>query len=127
MNKKWMPITAGVLDIIYVAFGLFFGTIYFITGTIGTLLREVIRNYFLVQIIGPIVLIATILSLIGGIYSIKIRHWSFAMIGSICTLFVTWGIVIWLENAPIILRCLPWIPAIVAILLTILSRKQFEK
>jgi hypothetical protein len=126
-NKKWMPITAGIVDIIGGAFGLFFGTVYFISGTIGTLLREFIRNDFLAQIIGPIVLIAAILSLIGGIYSIKIRHWSFAMIGSICTLFVTWGIVIWSENAPIILRGLEWIPAIFTIVLTILSRKQFSK
>ena len=126
MNRKWMPITAGALDIIGGAFGLFWGTIAFILGTIGTLLRELMTSEFLAQIIGPIVFIAAILSIIGGIYHIKTKHWPLAITGSISTLLVTWGWFWAMRYFPDIIRGLIWIPAIATIILTIKSRNQFN-
>jgi hypothetical protein len=124
MNKKWMLITAGILDIIYGALGVLLG-IY--TSIFASLLSELIRSEYWSHIIGPMALIAGILSIIGGIYVVKIKHWSLAIIGSICTLFITWGGFIFFVNTPVALKGLAWIPAIVAIILTILSKSQFEK
>lgn len=124
MNKKWMPITDGILDIVYGALGVPFG-IY--TSIFASLLSESMGSEYWPYIIGPMAFIAGILSIIGGIYTIKLKHWSLALIGSICTLFITWDGFLFFTNTPIALRGLAWIPAIFTIVLTILSRKQFER
>jgi Zn-dependent protease len=87
MNKKWMPITAGVLDIAYGAFGVLFGPYAFI---FTYFISVSFHGTYRAAIMGPMAFIAGILSLIGGIYHIKIKHWSLALIGSICTLLITW-------------------------------------
>jgi len=122
--KKWMPITAGVLDIIYGALGVIFGIYWSI---FSSLLWELLGSEYWSHIIGPMAFIAGILSIIGGIYNIKIKHRTLALIGSICTLFIIWGGWLFFINTPVALKGLTWIPAMVAIVLTILSRKQFEK
>ena len=117
-----MPITAGTIDIVYGAFGVIFGppAIIFIT-TYGLSLREDWH-----RIIGPMLVIAGILSIIDGINIIKIKRWSLAIIGSICTFLVACLFFVFFINTPILLKGLAWIPAIAAIVLTILSRKQFN-
>jgi hypothetical protein len=124
MDKKWMPITAGILDIIYGAFGVVFGLYAFIFAAI---LSHLIHREGWYQIMGPMVFIAGILSIISGRYIIKIRRRSLALIGSICTLLIAWAFFMFFINTPIPLKSLAWLPAILAIILTILSRNQFEK
>jgi len=124
MNRKWMPITAGVLDIIYGAFGVLFGPYAFIG---ATFISVHFHGTYLAAVMGPTAFIAGILSLIGGIYHIKVKHWSLAFTGSICTLLITWAPFMFFINTPISLRSIPGIFAIFVLVLTILSRKQFEK
>ena len=123
MNTKWMPITAGIIDIVYGAFGVIYGPFAVIFITIYRLGHR--EDWH--RIIGPVLIITGILSIIGGINIIKNKRQSLALIGSICTLFLAWGF-FWAPTAtPILFKCLTWIPAIVAVVLTILSRKQFSK
>ena len=122
MNRKWMPITAGILDIIYGGFGVLFGP-YAIF--IETVFRFPQAEWY--QITGPMVFIAGLFSIIGGIHHIKIKKWSLALTGSICMLFITGMFIVDLYVIPIALRSIPGIFAIVVLVLTILSRKQFER
>lgn len=119
MEKKgWMPATAGILDIISGSFGLFVGMILLVLGTLGSgMLR-----FFEVGIpeISPVVILAIfsaaavplaitgILAIVGGIYAIRRKMWGLALAGSIAAFFPS------------------WILGIAAIVLTILSKKEFE-
>ena len=125
MNRKWMPITAGILDIIYGGSGIFFGPIAFIGASL--LASESIHSIYRYQIIGATVSIAGILSIIGGIFSIKIKKWPLALTGAICILYIASMFIMEFTIIPIARRSIPGIFAIVVLVFTILSRKQFEK
>jgi hypothetical protein len=126
-NRKWMPITAGVLDILHGIGGI-------ILSLIGMFFLGLEGSYWEYEI--PAMLwIPGLLSIIGGIYSFKRKKWRVALAGAIVSIL-----------PPIILNN-PWyffppynlfspsnligfvitFPAILAIVLTVLSRKQFNK
>ncbi len=82
MNRKWMPITAGVIGIIVGIFQVPF--IWFILamtqlemGSIGT------RTWLVIAALT----IFTIFAIVGGIYHIRRTKWPLAMAGSIAVFF----------------------------------------
>jgi hypothetical protein len=91
MNRLWMPVVAGILDIISGFMGLIAG-IFLILGPqfIGTLskmpgfgmrppLPEVLYPW-----VGIAVIIIGILSIVGGVYALRVKNWAMALTGSIC-------------------------------------------
>jgi len=135
MDKKWMPITAGVLDIIHGVGEILVG-VFFIKvvrdlpwgGIYGT--EEVILWLILIPI--------GVLAVVGGIHAFIRKRWPLALVGGIVTFILPALFMLdyWEGFEPRSLRDFfsshtllgfSGIPAIVAIILTVLSRKQFKR
>ncbi len=142
MNKKWMPIAAGILIFISAAFQLAF--------SITTLLNILLGKYSgiawafageLAMIFAPLALSGT-LCVVGGVYALKRNRWPLSLAGSIAALFPC---VLWLSVLPFSWFVLGssidsldvslFIGAlfsffltlgITAIVLTVLSKKEFK-
>ena len=118
MAKKetWMPMTAGILDIISASFVLIGGIMLLILGAVGSSIMQ----YLMPQvppaaavvisssIAVPFILIA-ILAIVGGIYALRRKLWGLALAGSIAALL-----------SP------SWILGVAAIVFTALSKNEFE-
>lgn len=115
MKKTWMPMTAGILDIICGAFALIGGLVLVVVGTVGS----GVLMYFGVEIppflpvalfsaIAAPVIIVGILAIVGGVYALRRKKWGLALAGSIAAFFPS------------------WLLGIAAIVLTILSKNEFE-
>jgi hypothetical protein len=135
MNKIWMPITAGVLDIIS---GLFGGgnasqvsCAYYLTRQADF---DALNAYFLYyDIVCLLSLVCLALAIVGGICAFIRRKWSIALAGAIAALFpsmiatVYYFLAFGPQYSPLTLYLMgAGIAAIAAIILTILSRKQFK-
>jgi hypothetical protein len=132
MNKKWMPITAGVLDIISGACATFLGLVL-------VTIRYEVRTYgsypIYYDIVAPLLVVIGVLAIVGGIYTIKGNIWPLALTGAIAGLLAStpWVYIYWSGfNISdffdiLILFNLTAVPGIVAIVLTVLSRKQFDR
>jgi hypothetical protein len=110
-NNSWMPLTAGILDIICGAWGLFFSLILlFLSQFIMALAKmpAAVGPIFAVLAI-PMALLA-ILAIVGGVYALKRKIWGLALAGSIGALFSPYF----------------WLLAITAIVLTAMSKKEFD-
>ena len=109
MKKTWMPITAGILDIICGAFALIgsFGCV--VAGGITSILEQVPRFVpALTMALAVPLLVVGILAIVGGVYALKRAKWGLALTGSIVALF-------------------PWWPlGIAAIVFTVLAKDEFE-
>jgi len=127
MNKTWMPIAAGVMDIIIgiasIASGLFFIilAIFFIVGEM-----QYLR---IIYIPGAIfVVIAGILTLNGGMYAFQRKKWRSALTGAIvaCPALALLALIPFIEygDNPASFLILLW--GVAAIVLTVLSRKEFN-
>jgi len=143
MNKKWIPITAGVLDLV---------------GGVSQLGLSIFWIYILVDAIirhgghipadpGPIVMLAIItapfallgiIAIIGGTFALKRKRWKLALAGSflaflpaVVTLIclIGWDIEVYTEYMveSVLWVLIPLILGITAPVLTILSKKQFER
>lgn len=142
-NQKWMPITAGILDILngiimsLAGFAAIF-SVYFE--------RSLSRTSFL-GIILPFLLILGLLPIIGGVCSMKRKGWHIALTGTFFSLgfslYISLNALmsspggyydlyqfliyishpIYISNPVIFL----WIPSTIAIVFTVLSREQFSK
>jgi len=102
MERTWMPRTAGILNIVSGAFVLIGGIT---TATIlGTPMAISVSRYYMysvgssdgitpsvitmvISILAAVLIIAGIVSLLGGIYALKRRIWGLALAGSIFTFF----------------------------------------
>lgn len=124
MNKKWMPRTAGVLDLVGGAFQLFL----------------LLYSLFLVSLpsVGGLALIVAffffvmgILAIVGGIYALRRKKWGLALAASIFAFFpsMLWPFIHYgglSSMATMLSYVLPLILGIFTIALTALARKQFE-
>jgi hypothetical protein len=130
MGKKWMPVTAGVLDIIHGIGGIFLGFLFVaLSISFG---RDIIVN----ETTGSILMFCGTLAIIGGIFVIRRAVWPMALIGAILSLApsVPYMYSFWLsdfnpDNFFDIFTLLGFsgIPAVVAIILTVLAKKQFVR
>ena len=118
MEKTWMPVVAGILDIVSAAFKLL--------GVLGVIIAGIVvplNPYIdpakaaggvpvnvvaLLLLAGIPLVIFLILALVGGIYALQRKKWGLALAGSIAALL------------PLSLL------GIAAIILTTLSKNEFE-
>ena len=122
MNRKWMPITAGILVILIGSFGILWGLLAMTLGTGFWLdtwspLQSLLLMGLLMTVIGVLVVV-------GGVFGLRRKRWSLTTVGAcmaIIPAFYLWDVT---SEISILLVT---VPAIIAIILTILSRKQFEK
>ena len=111
MAKKetWMPTTAGILDIIAGSCGLICALVFVSLGGIMRFVPNVPTYLWPIftALAVPLALIG-ILAIIGGIYALRRKTWGLALAGSIAAFFPS------------------WILGLTAIVLTALSKDEFE-
>jgi hypothetical protein len=110
VGGTWMPLTAGILDIIAGVIGVIFGIVVVTLGTFAGGLVAVIglpAIGWIVAGVAAIPLTVGTVAIIGGIYALKRRTWGLALAGSICSLIV-------------------WFLGIPAIVFTALGKSHFE-
>jgi hypothetical protein len=107
----WMPVTAGILDLVVGILGL---TIGIICAIVGGFLTFFIAG--LGALIGAPMIILSLVAIVGGVFAIRKRAWGFALAAAIC------GFIVGLPSfiAPAILLGIP------AIIFTALGKGQFE-
>ncbi len=108
-NKTWMPTVAGILDIIAGGWGIILAFIFIFIGAIARFVPDVPPYLFPIftALAFPFI-IGGIVAIIGGIYALKRKIWGLALAGSICAFFPS------------------WILGLTAIVLVVLSKKEFE-
>jgi hypothetical protein len=117
MQKTWMPMTAGILDIIAGGFGLIAGLVLLIVGAVG----GNFMTYYVPQVppatlvgiflaIAVPLIIFAIVAIVGGVYALQRKIWGLALAGSIVAFFIPWT----------------WLLGIAAIVFTALSKSEFE-
>jgi hypothetical protein len=106
----WMPVTAGILDLIIGVTGLIIGII---CAIFAGLLTFFIAG--LGALIGAPLIILSIIVIVGGIFAIRKRAWGFALTAAICAFIVGLPFII-----PAILLGIP------AIVFTALGKGQFK-
>ena len=111
MAKKetWMPMTAGILDIIAGSFGLIAALVFVFVGGVMRFMPDV--PTFLFPIFAALAVpfaIIGILAIVGGVYALRRKIWGLALAGSIAAFFPS------------------WILGLTAIVLTALSKNEFE-
>ena len=116
MQQTWKPTVAGILDIIAGILGLFafillvFGLLVFMPMG-GTNLPVQIPAQSLTAImiaVSVTVVILAVLAIVGGTYALRRRVWGVSLAGSIASFFCSWPL------------------GIVAIILTAISKREFE-
>ena len=108
-GAAWMPLTAGILDIVAGAIGVIFGIVVVMLGTLAGGLLAVIglpSIGWTLAVVAAIPVTGGTVAIIGGIYALKRRIWGLALAGSICSLVV-------------------WFLGIPAIVFTALGKSQF--
>ena len=114
-KQTWMPMTAGILDIIAGGFSLIAGFVLLIIGAVGSnfmvyfapQMPPAMMVVIFSSIAVPLIIIG-ILAIVGGIYALQRKIWGLALAGSIAAFF----------------PC--WILGLTAIVLTALSKNEFE-
>ncbi len=107
----WMPLTAGILDLVAGTIGVIAGII---VAAIGGLLTFFIGGVGATY--GVVAIILSIVAIVAGVSAIRRAKWGLVLTGSICALVA--GILL-LNGLGIVL-------AIAAIVFTILGKKHFE-
>jgi len=108
-NKTWMPTTAGILDIIAGSLGLILALIFIFIAGVMRFVPDI--PPYLFPIFTALALpfaLAGILAIVGGIYALQRKIWGLALAGSIAAFFPS------------------WILGLTAIVLTALSKNEFE-
>jgi len=109
MKKTWMPTVAGILDM--VAGGLSLSVLFLFA--VGPMIIMPLNegtfslNWSLFLMVIPGLAIEA-LAIVGGVFAIQKRKWRWALAGSIAAFFPSWPL------------------GIAAIVLTILSKNEFE-
>ena len=109
----WMPLVAGILDLVAGVFALLIGIALAAgLGMLGALIGGLGGISGVGAIMGTIavpMIVFAIIAIVGGVFAIRRRIWGLALAGSICALF-----------SP------AWILGIAAIVLTALGKKHFK-
>ena len=116
MEKTWMPKAAGILDIVAGALSFigltfaFFGILVLGAMEGGNMPAETPANLILtvIVILAIFAIIADALAIVGGIFALQRKKWGLALAGSIAAFLASWPL------------------GIAAIVLTALSKKEFE-
>ena len=118
-SSDWMPLTAGILNIISGIIGLI-ATAFLITYSITfgpDIARDVLSSLGFLQIGLPITIIwlvaipmlfISIVAIISGIYAVNRKNWSLALTGAICSIVPLQVI------------------GVIAVILIVISKKEFK-
>lgn len=109
-GATWMPMTAGILDLILGVPGLIIGIV---LAVVGGLLTFFIAG--LGALIGAPLVILSIVAVVGGVFSIRKRVWGLALAAAICGFIAGLPFIV-----PAILLGIP------AIVFTALGKRQFK-
>jgi|SRR4030042_118998 hypothetical protein len=108
-NKTWMPMVAGILDIIAGSWGLILAFAFIFIGSVTRFVPDVPPYLFpIFTALSLPFAIVGILAIVGGIYALRRKIWGLALAGSIAAFFPS------------------WIIGLPAIILTALSKNEFE-
>jgi len=111
-NKTWMPLTAGILEIICGAWGLFFALALALVGSFFKTLAIPDMPAFVGPIIGAMSIpfgLLSIVAIVGGVFALRRKIWGLALAGAIVSIFLPYMILL----------------AIAAIVFVALSKKEF--
>ena len=124
-----MPITAGILDIIHGVAGITVRYLFpFITGIEAG--KIIVSGYLEV-----LLFVCGLLAISGGVCAFRRKRWPLAFAGAVLSLapsipymsrYLAFYNLRYFFPLPTLLG-FTWIPAVVAIILTVLSRKQFKR
>jgi len=114
MEKTWMPLVAGILDIICGAVAAIIALCFLIAGSVTGVVASIAPD--LPAFVPPMLLgfalpaaAMAVVAILGGIRAIQRKNWGLALAGSIVAFFNPW-----------------WVLGLAAIVLTALSKKQFD-
>jgi len=125
MNKTWKPIAAGILDICGGVIQLLLAIFFIIAHIISDVYTLGDKDTFLII---TLFVLSALLAIIGSIYSIRRTRWPLALIGSIAASALVPIIIVYFVVYEEALRGLIYTPpGIAAIVLTVLSKKEFKK
>lgn len=132
LKKTWKPIAAGILEICGGVIQLLFAIIYLIASIFSegyNILRE--EETYLIT---TLFVLSIFLAIIGSIYSLRRTNWPLAMTGAIAAsallpifigISIEYGAVL---GGKSLIYAYPYTsPGIAAIVLTVLSKKEFKK
>jgi hypothetical protein len=109
----WMPVTAGILDLVVGILGL-------IIGMIGAGIIALLT--FFIAGLGALIcvplIILSIVAIVGGVFAIRKRAWGFALAAAIC------GFITGFVGFPFTVPAIPL--GIAAIVFTVLGKGQFK-
>lgn len=115
MDKTWMPAVAGILAVVSGALGLIASYVLVILGTVGSAVLSFVEVEILAFVPGAVfsaiaipLFVVGILAIVGGVFALQRKRWRWALAGSVAAFFPC--------------RLL----GIAAIVLTVLSRKEFD-
>jgi len=130
VNKKWMPITAGVLDIIIGFLGIYIGSI---VAFAALAIPWLVYGSWVWFISGVLIFIG-ILAVVGGVYALKRKRWRLALAGTIVAFLSTilymqeyWSSFYRSLGILYLFMGYSGIFSIAAVILIALSKKQFER
>jgi len=116
----WMPVTAGILDLVIGVPSLIIGIIWVtdaVAGSASWFIWSIFIGWFGAIIGGPMIILS-IVAIVGGVFAIRKKAWGFALAAAICAFIV--GLVGLPFTVPAILLGIP------AIVFTALGKGQFE-
>jgi hypothetical protein len=119
-NKTWMPMTAGILDIVAGGFGL---VIAFMSIFMGGIMRLAPNapasplSSLIVIGLGLLLAVLGILAIVGGIFALQRKIWGLALAGSIAA---------FIDSCFSFIFVFPLLVGIAAIVFTVLSKNEFE-
>ena len=132
MNRKWMPVTAGVIEIVHGVAAILGGILFLLVGyTLGSVFGSGMLWYG--YVVGAAIIVAGILVLIAGIQALKSKAWPLVLFGAILSFILSlWSVEYWIniERYGVGINTLygfAWVPAVFTIVLLMLSRRQFKK
>jgi hypothetical protein len=110
-NKTWMPMTAGILDIICGCWALLIAFAFIFVGSVARFIPDVPAYLFPIFTAFSVPFgVIGILAIVGGIFALRRKVWGLALAGSIASLFSLHLFFL----------------GIAAIVFTALSKKEFE-
>ena len=86
----WMPLTAGILDLVAGVPALILGILFAIGGGMVGWLSDIPELGATVSILVVPLIIFAIMAIVGGIFALRKRKWGLALAGSIFALFCAW-------------------------------------
>ena len=126
MNKTWMPTAAAILDAFCGVIQLLLAIFLFIARIISDVYTLGDKDTFLII---TLFVLSALLAIIGSIYSIRRTRWPLALIGSIAASALLPIIIVYFvvyEEAGGGWGLIYTLPGIAAIVLTVLSKKEFK-